>query len=89
MATKDVTVLRNFSHVSEGSFIRGEHMMIDAELADILVEANLVCLCEHKHEGDETSTSTTKVLEVPCNEENIPDVAIEKPKSRNRRKKAD
>ena len=89
MATKDVTVLRNFSHVLEGSFVRGEHRRIDATLADIFVEGNLVSICEHEHEGDETSTSTTKVLEVPCNEENIPNVAIEKPKTRSRRKKAD
>lgn len=86
MATKDVTVLRNFSHVREGSFVRGEHRRIDATLADIFVEGNLVSICEHKHEGDET---TFGIIDVPCNEENIPDVAIEKPKARNRRKKAD
>ena len=87
METKDVTVLRNFSHVSEGSFVRGECRRIDAALADIFVEGNLVSICEHEHEGDEKST--IEVLDVPCNEENIPDVAIEKPKSRSRRKKAD
>ena len=49
MATKDVTVLRNFSHVLEGSFVRGEHRRIDATLADIFVEGNLVSICEHEH----------------------------------------
>ena len=87
MATQDVTVLRNFSHVREGSFVRGEHRRIDATLADIFVEGNLVSICEHEHEGDETTSFG--IIDFPCNEENIPDVAIEKPKSRSRRKKAD
>lgn len=84
MLTKDITVLRNFSHVT-GAYIRGEHRRAPVELADQFIAANLVVACEHEHEGDKVTP--VGILETS---ENIVDEvdAIEKPK-RTRRKKAD
>ncbi|XTR36463.1 hypothetical protein ACQQ2T_07815 [Paraclostridium tenue] len=48
MVTKDVTVLKNFSHVS-GVYIRGEHHRIDEFLANQFIESNLVAPCNHTH----------------------------------------
>lgn len=84
MLTKDITVLRNFSHVT-GSYIRGEHRRAPIELADQFIAANLVVECEHEHEGDKLTH--VGILETS---ENIVDEvdSIEKPK-RTRRKKSD
>lgn len=94
--TKDVTVLRNFSHVEAGAFVRGEHRRIPIALADLLIEGNLVSACEHLHEGDTEEPTPTnvnsmnKIIEVPDIQENIPHVVIEQPKkTRKPRKKVD
>src|SRR5699024_3238232 len=79
MATKDVTVLRNFAHIS-GAYIRGECRRIDESLANQFIDANLVSECEHEHEGDETPEG---IIEVPDEVIDNPVVAmLDKPKAR-------
>lgn len=82
MVTKDVTVLKNFSHVS-GVYIRGEHHRIDEVLANQFIESNLVAPCNHTHVENNEG-----IVEVPLDVvENVDEVI--KSKSRGRRKKGD
>lgn len=96
MATKDIQILRNFSHTLHGAFVRGEHRRLDSIFADMLIEGNLAVGCEHRHEGD--PVEPTPVNEEVANEiiedddinENMPNEVIEQPKkTKKTRKKAD
>lgn len=96
MATKDIQILRNFSHTVVGSFVRGEHRRLDSVLADMLIEGNLAVGCEHTHEGDPEEPTpanvevVNEIIEVPDINENMPDCVIEQPKkTRKTRKKVD
>ncbi|MFR9069806.1 MAG: hypothetical protein ACLVIU_05540 [Paraclostridium sp.] len=78
MITKSILILRNFSHVPTGSYIRGEHHRIDEILANSFIESNLAAPCDHTH----VETSGEGIVDVP-------DYIETKPKTRGRRKKAD
>lgn len=83
--TKDVTILRNFSHVKYGAFVRGEHRRMEVDLADIFINANLAIGCEHAHEGDEAVP--LGVLEVADNSLELECAVIDTPSKRKKKVK--
>ncbi|CEK33579.1 hypothetical protein UMC2_08291 [[Clostridium] sordellii] len=79
MITKSIVILRNFSHVPTGSYVRGEHHRINEDLANKFIKANLAAPCNHTHVEENEG-----IVDVPdyINAES-------KSKTRGRRKKAD
>lgn len=78
MITKEIVILRNFSHVPSGVYVKGTHHRIDESLANLFIESNLAALCDHNN------VETNKEIE------NVSDyIETKNTKTRGRRKKAD